>query len=258
MPKIGYSYIRFSTPEQAEGDSLRRQTEKTVAWCKTNGVTLDTSLKLQDLGVSGFSGQHRDNPDKFGLAAFVEQVRQGKIAHDSYLIVENLDRLTREHLRPAVRFVLELLDEHHINIVTTSPERVFRHDSNDMVDIIIAVVELSRGHGESQRKSDTVGTAWREKKADAVQNKTVLTAMCPHWLEVVDGEYKEIPNRVKLVQRMFQMIVDGTGIGAITRKLNLEKVKPWQKVRKKTDIGKPHLWQKSSVARNCPKMLPGE
>jgi DNA invertase Pin-like site-specific DNA recombinase len=29
-----YSYIRFSSPEQAQGDSLRRQTAKAEAWAK--------------------------------------------------------------------------------------------------------------------------------------------------------------------------------------------------------------------------------
>lgn len=247
--KIGYSYIRFSTPEQAEGDSLRRQLDATLAWCEKNGVTLDTSKTYTDAGVTAFTGQHRDNPDKYALASFLQLVREGGIEPDSYLIVENLDRLTREHLRPAVRFVLELLDEHRINIVTTNPERVFRHDSQDMVDIIIAVVELSRGHGESQRKSEMVGAAWREKKRGAVEELTPLTAMCPHWLEVVDGEYRKIPDRVKLVQRIFKLAAEDTGVGAICRKLNLEGVAPFGKVRRKRDRDKPHLWQKSSVGR---------
>jgi DNA invertase Pin-like site-specific DNA recombinase len=159
--KVGYSYIRFSHPSQAEGDSLRRQLERTRAWCQKNGVTLDESVTLHDLGVTGFTGLHRSNPDRYALASFVQMVRDGKIRSDSHLIIENLDRLTREHLRPAVRFFLELLDEHRIHVVTTDPERVFRHDSTDMIDLIIAVVELARGHGESQRKSDLVGTAWR-------------------------------------------------------------------------------------------------
>lgn len=31
-----YSYIRFSTPEQAKGDSSRRQTAGTAAICQEN------------------------------------------------------------------------------------------------------------------------------------------------------------------------------------------------------------------------------
>src|SRR5436305_1298486 len=61
MPSA-FSYLRFSTPKQAEGDSIRRQTELTAAWCARNKVQLDTSLSLRDEGVSAYRGKHRDNP----------------------------------------------------------------------------------------------------------------------------------------------------------------------------------------------------
>ncbi|MBN9519330.1 recombinase family protein [bacterium] len=247
MPKIGYSYLRFSTRDQAKGHSLERQLEDTENWCKRNGVVLDRSRSLRDLGVTGFTGIHRDNPDKYALAHFVEQVQTGEIAPDCYLIIENLDRLTREDVRTATMFFLTLL-ELQVNIVTTSPERVYRHDSKDMVDIIAAVLELSRGHGESARKSIMVGKAWRAKKADAVKDKKPLSAMCPHWLKVVEGCYVPIPERVKVVQRIFRE-ASAIGVGALCRKLNKEGVKPFGGVRRKGDEGKPHLWQKSSLAR---------
>ena len=55
MP-LAYSYLRMSTPEQLKGDSLRRQTEATKKYADLNGLTLDQSLKLEDLGVSAFKG----------------------------------------------------------------------------------------------------------------------------------------------------------------------------------------------------------
>jgi len=36
-PTAAYSYVRFSSKQQAEGDSLRRQTEKAEAFCKRRG-----------------------------------------------------------------------------------------------------------------------------------------------------------------------------------------------------------------------------
>jgi hypothetical protein len=33
-----YSYVRFSTPEQAKGDSLRRQTDRARAWAVANDL----------------------------------------------------------------------------------------------------------------------------------------------------------------------------------------------------------------------------
>jgi DNA invertase Pin-like site-specific DNA recombinase len=105
---IGYSYVRFSSPEQHKGDSLRRQTEAAAGWCARNGVTLDTSATLHDLGRSAFKGRHRKD-DKAALAGFLKLVEQGKVARGSYLVIENLDRLSREHIQPALLLVLNLL-----------------------------------------------------------------------------------------------------------------------------------------------------
>src|SRR5262245_50386478 len=102
-PAIAFSYIRFSHPSQAEGDSLRRQTEAAKAWCEKNGVRLDTSTTLRDLGKSAFLGEHRKNPDRHALAAFLKLAEAGQVPRNSYLIIENLDRLSREHERAALR-----------------------------------------------------------------------------------------------------------------------------------------------------------
>src|SRR5438552_11831218 len=106
---LAYSYVRFSHPSQAEGDSLRRQTEAARQWCERNGVRLDTTTTLHDLGKSAYTGWHRKNPDRHALAAFLKLVEQGKVPRGSVLIIENLDRLTREHIQPALLLVLNLL-----------------------------------------------------------------------------------------------------------------------------------------------------
>jgi hypothetical protein len=49
-----YSYTRFSTPEQAQGDSYRRQTEAAAKWAKQRGLILDDALSFFDEGVSAY------------------------------------------------------------------------------------------------------------------------------------------------------------------------------------------------------------
>src|SRR4051794_35478661 len=97
-----YSYLRYSSPQQSTGDSVRRQMEASAAWCKRNNVTLDTTLR--DNGVSAFKGKHRtaENADTHALARFLAAVESGKVKPGSYLILESLDRLTREAIVPAV------------------------------------------------------------------------------------------------------------------------------------------------------------
>lgn len=102
MP-LPFSYLRFSSPQQAAGDSVRRQTAAAIDWCRRNKIELDTSLSLRDEGVSAYRGKRRENPDTHALAGFLQAVRLGRVPNGSYLIVESLDRLSREKNRPALR-----------------------------------------------------------------------------------------------------------------------------------------------------------
>src|SRR5262249_13197005 len=153
-------------------------TADTEAWCRKSGIPLDTSLSLRDLGVSAFRGKHRS--DKAALGHFLEAVRQGKVPKGSYLVIENLDRLSREEERTALRLWLDILDA-GVNIVQLHPETVFRHERSDMTDIIRAIIELSRGHSESRMKSVRVSAAWDAKFHRARENGELLTHNLPAW-----------------------------------------------------------------------------
>src|SRR5262245_39625582 len=106
---LAYSYVRFSSPEQAKGDSLRRQTEDARLWCERNNVRLDTSTTLHDLGKSAYTGAHRKNPDRHALAAFLRLVELGKVPRGTYFVIENLDRLSREEEVPACHLLTGIL-----------------------------------------------------------------------------------------------------------------------------------------------------
>src|SRR5688500_10462942 len=88
-----YSYIRFSTPEQALGDSERRQLDKARAWAEKHGNEFDDSLRIADRGRSAYKGDHRK---KGALGEFLERVRTGEVTPGSILVVEDIDRLSRE------------------------------------------------------------------------------------------------------------------------------------------------------------------
>src|SRR5205085_3935321 len=98
---VAVGYVRFSTPEQEKGDGLRRQADATEARSLRNGITLDASLSLRDLGVSAYRGKHRSG--KAGRGHFLEAVKQGRVPKGSYLVIANPDRLSREGERTALR-----------------------------------------------------------------------------------------------------------------------------------------------------------
>jgi DNA invertase Pin-like site-specific DNA recombinase len=234
-----YSYIRFSHPDQAKGDSLRRQTELRDAWLARNRVALDTSLTLEDKGISGFTGEHRSNPDRHALAAFVALVKKGRIPKGSYLIVESLDRLSREDIIPALSLLLDLISS-GIRVVQLLPvEAVYDAKSNPM-NLMMAIMELSRGHSESAMKSERVGRAWQDKKRRAAENGEPLTARTPAWLRLVDGELEVDEAAAAAIRRIYRMATEGYGIGVITKRLNAEGVPV---------VGHAKHWTRSYVAK---------
>jgi DNA invertase Pin-like site-specific DNA recombinase len=116
MPKA-YSYTRFSSPEQASGDSVRRQMAGTDAWLAGHPeIELDTRLTFADHGRSGFRGQQFSDG---ALGRFVDGVRGGAIESGSYLLIENLDRFSRENPMTATSRLFDLANM-GITIVTTS------------------------------------------------------------------------------------------------------------------------------------------
>src|SRR5690242_14410049 len=84
-----YSYIRFSTPEQKLGDSLRRQVEAAKGWAARRGLQFDETLR--DEGKSAYRGTHRT---KGHLGRFLSRVENGEVPKGSVLVVENTDRLS--------------------------------------------------------------------------------------------------------------------------------------------------------------------
>lgn len=122
-----YSYLRFSTPEQMKGDSYRRQFELAVKYAARKGLELDDTFQFQDLGVSGFRGE---NLTTGALAYFREAVTAGEISNGSYLLVESLDRISRQQARKAQRALEEIVDL-GITVVTLIDEREYSSESLD-------------------------------------------------------------------------------------------------------------------------------
>jgi DNA invertase Pin-like site-specific DNA recombinase len=220
--ETAYSYIRFSSKKQEEGDSIRRQVEVTTEWAERRGVHLDTSLR-HDRHISAFRGKNRDLGS---LAEFLRLVETGRVQAGSYLVVEALDRLTREEIQPALLLVLNLLQK-GIRVVQLKPVETIYDSKSDSTPIILMIVELSRGHSESAVKSDRVGKAWAQRRKHARAKQKVLTRKLPAWIKEEGGWLVLVPERAKAVQRIFELCSAGYGLHATIGQLKQEGIKPF-------------------------------
>jgi|GEM_PF-945961 len=236
MKPRAFSYLRFSSPEQIKGDSKRRQSTKSAEWCSRNDVPLDDSLNMNDEGISAYRGK---NAKQGAMSDFLDACKIGRVRPGDYLIVESLDRITRQSLGLAQALIQQILVA-GVNIVTLTPERVFTAGGqNDLGQTIEILVVLSRGHDESRMKSERVGAAWRNKKENAKDKK--LTKMGPSWLRLSkDRESWELrKDRVAIVRRLFDM-ARTVGATAICSVLNREKV---------PTLGRGKSWGATTVKR---------
>ena len=165
--KTAYSYQRFSSGRQKKGTSLKRQAKDAVELCQKMGWLLDESYFI-DKGKSGFSG---DNIVSGALGQFLAAIGT-KVQRGSVLIVESLDRLSRQEIHKA-RKVMEQILEAGVEIHTISPERHYDLKSlNDPFALIEILFIQSRANEESEAKSKRSKSNWDFKREKA-KTKTI-------------------------------------------------------------------------------------
>ena len=243
MTSKAYSYIRFSSPEQAKGDSYRRQRKAAEEYCLEHGIELASSREYTffDKGRSAYKGRNLD--DEGQLRRFLDLVESGAIESGSYLLVESLDRLSREKVSTALPRFMDLLNS-GIRVVTLSDNRLYTEDFNEL-DLIISIVHMSRAHNESSIKAQRLSSAWDNKKALARTQLKPLGRACPAWLELVNEQYQPIPERVETIRLIFELAISGYGQGIIPRMLN-ERGVPVFGSRNRNHSG---AWGTSSISK---------
>ena len=245
MPKA-YSYIRFSHPDQKAGDSYRRQQKLAKEYAQANGLELADSKEYAffDSGKSAYKARHLDVEGE--LRRFLDLVEAGDIPKGSVLLVESLDRLSRERVSVALPRFLDLLNK-GVDVVTLSDGKRYTGGSTDYTDLIVSIVYMAKAHAESDDKSKRVAAAWSQKKKLARDENRPLGRACPAWLVLSEDEqrYEEIPERVGVIRRVFDLYLEGKGAHSICCQLNEEGIAPFGSVRRNPG-GK---WSVSSVRK---------
>jgi DNA invertase Pin-like site-specific DNA recombinase len=235
--QLAISYLRCSTPEQAQGDSIRRQIEAAEEYARKHGFDLDRSITFHDEGLSGYSGANRR---KGKLRLLLDRTRQGLIPKGTALLVENIDRLSREHPLDSFELIKELVSA-GIQIHTIANGRVYTDESlrSDFTSMLLLTFELGRGCGESDRKSYLLLQTWKQKRSNLAQKK--LTSICPQWLQLDETRtaFHLNETRAEIVRMIFRLSNQGWGKRRIAAELNRTRVETWGRGESKADAWHP-------------------
>lgn len=220
---VAYSYVRFSTVKQELGDSLRRQVEACEKYCREHNLELHP-VSYRDLGVSAFK---KKNIESGALAAFIDAVRTGKVAKGSYLVIEQFDRMSRADTDVALKLLLDLVHS-GIRVVTLVDEKVWDKAAvKDIGNLILAIVFMSRANNESSMKAGRLSAVWGKKKKEAADGtaRRIVTSECPRWLTPNADKtgFLVLQDRVESIKKVFDMRINGHGVGAIVSRANEEQ-----------------------------------
>lgn len=220
MPKA-ISYIRFSTKIQSVGDSTKRQSKYINDWLKRNpDYYLDETLRFQDLGISGFSGA---NAKSGAFGEFLAAVESGYIEAGSVLLVESLDRVSRQDIDTAGEQLRKILRS-GVEVVTLVDNEWYTKESlKDSLSMIKAMLVMERAHEESAMKSTRLRSVWAAKRERAAKGE-IMSKRCAAWLKVSEdrSRFEFIPENVKAVQRVFQLRLEGLSHVKIAKQMNDE------------------------------------
>lgn len=242
QPKA-YSYIRFSTPEQSLGDSKRRQLAKAREYALRHGLDL-VEEAYEDLGVSAYRGR---NKEEGALADFLTAVKDGAVARGSYLLVESMDRLSRQAARWAVRSLESIVDA-GVVVVTLADGREYSTATldEDPMAFMYAYMVAIRAHEESHTKAMRLRDVWGRKKQLAADERRPATARAPAWLTLSEDrtEFEIIESRAEIVRRIFKEALEGVGQHTIAQRLNAEGVETFGDGKRRAAY-----WHRSYIAK---------
>lgn len=224
---VAYSYIRFSTAEQAEGNSLDRQDSDTNDYAEQHGLTVVDQLR--DLGFSASKAEHRK---KGSLGVFLEAISPNapqnkkliRGTRTTSLLVEAIDRLTREHPAKAMRMCLDIIDA-GVRIHTIEDGAIYDLSSTKS-GIQNLAGKIDGAALFSARLAGRVRRAKQAAKKRAIEDGEGTGKWCPGWC-VFDPEtrkYSGIPERVEVVKSIFKMVLEGYGIDRVAKRLNDDNV----------------------------------
>jgi DNA invertase Pin-like site-specific DNA recombinase len=214
-------YGRFSSKQQKNSISRKRQIEQALAFVANNEMTMLDGGVWFDAGVSGYRGKHRLKGELGKLLAGIES---GAVPSDAVLVVESIDRLSRENPLEAITLIKDIIDS-GVTVFTIHDRQFYGSDrmNKDPSAIFLLIASMQRAHSEAEARSERSKASWAYKR-DMMAKGEAPRMQRPFWIGP-DG--KLIPKRAEVVRRIFSMYInDRMGIRPIAIALNADNVPP--------------------------------
>lgn len=211
------SYIRFSSSKQSEGNSHQRQIEAVSRWLLSNPSYTASTLKFEDLGKSGFHGDHIK--DGGGWAKLLLAVEAGLIRSGDVVLVEAMDRTGRLPPLDMINILKPVLQA-GVAIITLDDNNKFDEASLNGPQIYLLVAKIQSAYGYSKILSERTKESYQIRKEKARRGEPVKRGV-PIWL-TSDGKLKE--HIAPHIKEVFDLYISGIGKNTIANRLRASGV----------------------------------
>lgn len=235
-----YAYIRYSRIEQLGGDSENRQFNALERFTATTGVAVDEVI--YDRGKSAFRG---DNARSGNFKEILERIAKRTIRKDDFLVVESIDRITRQRVLDGVELLQSILKQ-GIKIYTTSDEKIYSYSepSRDFETLVMIALIAQRANEESETKSKRLKASWNKRREKAQSGEVIIKSGSgvPFGLRVVENRFEIVEEERQEIEKLFKLLLE-MGVNTAIAKLNETSLKRWNNgtlnkiLRAKTVIG---------------------
>lgn len=235
-----YAYVRYSRITQESGDSEARQYNALERFTASTGVEIHEVI--YDRGKSAFRG---DNARSGYFKEILERINNRKIKKDDFLVVESIDRITRQRVIDGVELLQSILKK-GIKIYTTTDEKIYSYSdpSRDFETLMMIALIAQRANEESETKSKRLNSAWRKRREKAQSGEIIIKSgkSVPYGLRVEKGQFVIVEDEQKEIEALFNLILE-YGINTSITKINETSIKRWNNgtlnkiIKSKTVIG---------------------
>jgi len=221
--EIAYSYERVSQAQQAKGRGLGRQSDAAAAWASSHSLTLDTSLQLSDAGRSASKGHHLT---KGALGRFLQLAQSGKLGGSPILLVEAIDRLSRQEPLDAIETILTGLVGSGVRIITLEDGAEYSRETlrSDPTKLLVLVVKMQAAYEYSSRLGMRIRDSW-DKAREQIRNGTIARPrqFCPAWCDWDAAKGYTFNSKAETVRLILQMLNEH-GCYVVAQHLNAQGV----------------------------------
>lgn len=215
-------YIRFSSKKQAKGSSLKRQESMITDWLLRHPDYTLSTLSFEDLGRSGYSGDHLE----YGFGKLLAAIEAGAIKSGDSVVIEAMDRAGRLPPLEMVSLISRILSA-GVSIVTLDDQMTYTQESANGQHLFLLVAKMQQANQYSEALSRRIKGSYADRRTKAAAGVSVKRST-PVWL---DKEGNLVESLAPFIVQAFEDYSIGLGERRIYDRIHdkhplLEKLNP--------------------------------